>query len=361
MFHSLAKFPGPKLWALTRLPYIVSLLRGNLVHDVRKIHEKYGDAVRIAPNEISFATPDAWHDVLTARSGKEPFEKNPMWYKPPPGQVLSLPTTPNYTDHARMRKLLKGSFTEEALKDQEHIIQSYVNLLISRLREKAPMGVSFNVVDWFNYTAFDIVGDLGFGEPFNCLRDSACHPWVSMISNSIRAYPLGAATRYYPLVESIVMKLLPKKVRESARDHHQLSVDKVHRRLNLEKPRHDFMTPVIEQNADMQTMSLPEIESTFSLLVIAGSETVATSLSGITNHLIQNAPVLRKLVAEVRETFTEEKDITMAAVGELQYLKAVISEGLRICNPVPGGLPRLVPAGGGRVCGHWLPGQVRIL
>jgi len=45
-------------------------------------------------------------------------------------------------------------------------------------------------------------------------------------------------------------------------------------------------------------------------------------------------------------------------VGKLPYLSAVIEEGLRMAPPVPSGLPRVVPADGGMVCGEWLPGGV---
>lgn len=343
---------------MTRLPYIVSLLKGNLIKDIQKIHEEYGDAVRVAPNEVSFATPDAWHDVYATRSGQQPFAKNPVMYKGPPGQVYPMSGTPNYADHARQRGVLKGVFTEKALQDQESIIQSYVDLLISTLRDKASFGSPVDMVEWFNYTTFDIIGDLGFGEPFDCLRHSAYHPWVSMALDFFKYYALASAVRYYPLLEIVSMKMLPKKVKQNFQDHYQLSVEKVHRRLNLETQRHDFMTPVIEQNTDMQKMSLPEIESTFSLLIVAGSETTATTLSGITNYLIQNPTALQSLVSEIRDAFKEEKDITNQSVRNLPYLNAVISEGLRLCNPVPIGLARLVPAGGSTVCGQWLPGNV---
>lgn len=323
------------------------------------IHEEYGDAVRIAPNEVSFATPDAWRDVYTTRLGKPSFAKNPVWYKPPPGQIVSMISTSNYADHARMSGLLKGAFTEKALRDQEHIIQSYVNLLVSSLRETVCSGNSINIVKWFNCVTFDIVGDLGFGEPFDCLRNGAYHPWVSMVYDASRMlFAFAAAARYHPLIEYVMMNLLPLRVIKNAQYHHQMSIDKVRRRLNLEKQRHDFMTPVIELNRDMQRMSLPEIESTFSLLIIGGSETTATTLSGITNYLIQTPPVMKTLVTEIRGAFDTEQDITMDSVRDLPYLGAVISEGLRLCNPLPVGLPRLVPPAGDTVCGKWLPGKV---
>lgn len=67
-----------------------------------------------------------------------------------------------------MRKVMSHSFTGKALKAQEPILASYVSLFVSRLREKAtspkPKGQG---------TVVDIVGDLFFGEPFDCLRHDA--------------------------------------------------------------------------------------------------------------------------------------------------------------------------------------------
>lgn len=45
---------------MSRLPYVVSLLGGGLLDDMTSIHEQYGDIVRMAPDELSFATKDAW-------------------------------------------------------------------------------------------------------------------------------------------------------------------------------------------------------------------------------------------------------------------------------------------------------------
>ena len=122
-------------------------------------------------------------------------------------------STSNYTDHARMSGLLKGAFTEKALRDQEHIIQSYVNLLVSSLRETVCSGNTINIVKWFNCVTFDIVGDLGFGEPFDCLRNGAYRPWVSMVYDASRMlFAFAAAARFYPLIEYVMMNLLPLRM-----------------------------------------------------------------------------------------------------------------------------------------------------
>ena len=264
-----------------------------------------------------------------------------------------------------MRGVLSHGFTEKALRAQEGLIQSYIDLLISRLREKAIIAkeigdeaaATVDICQWYNFTTFDIIGDLGFGEPFDCLREGTYHPWVATIFNNFKASAFVAAVRFYPLLDSLLMKCLPESVMKIQRDHYQLAVDKVHRRLNLETTRKDFMTEVIAHN-DEKGMGISEIEATFNVLIFAGSETTATTLTGTTNYLLQNPDVLALLVTEVRGAFKDEKQMTFTALKQLPYLNAVIEEGLRLCPPIPAGLPRMVPKGGDTVCGHFLPEYV---
>lgn len=336
------------------------MVSGNHVHDVRSFHEKYGNVVRLAPNEVSFAAPEAWHEIFDHRPNHLTFTKNPMWFKLPNGQQdPGLVQTAIIDDHARMRKLMDPAFSYKALKAQEAILQSYITLLMTKLREKAADVGVVNMVDWFNFINFDIVGDLAFGESFGCLQGNDYHAWVATIFHYIKAVVFGAMTRHYPTLEAISMKFLPKSIIDAQQRHYQHAVDKIHRRMNLETQRNDFVTPMIKDNKDMQVMSMTEIESTLNALMTAGSETTATTLAGIINALIQNPRVLQRLVLEVRGKFSREEDITMAATKDLSYLNACISEGLRTCNPLPGGMPRMAPAAGGTVCGRWLPGKVK--
>ena len=62
-----------------------------------------------------------------------------------------------------------------------------------------------------------------------------------------------------------------------------------------------------------------------------------TVLIGITNVLIQDSVKLNILVHEVRSAFRSEKDITGATVSRIQYLDALIKEGLRLCLTIPNG------------------------
>ena len=94
-------------------------------------------------------------------------------------------------------------------------------------------------------------------------------------------------------------------------------------------------------------------------MVLAGSETSSTCLSTITYYLFKSPHAAAKLQNEVRGRFTSYGDITAASTATLEYMQAVILEGLRIHPPLPFALPRLVPKGGDTVDGHFLPAGVR--
>jgi hypothetical protein len=61
---------------------------------------------------------------------------------------------------------------------------------------------------------------------------------------------------------------------------------------------------------------------------------------------------------EIRERFTNAKDITATSTADLVYLKACIEKGLRMYPPVVGTTPRVVPDGGATICGRFASGKV---
>jgi len=118
--------------------------------------------------------------------------------------------------------------------------------------------------------------------------------------------------------------------------------------------RVDFMSYILKYN-DEKGMTAKEIESNASILIIAGSETTATFLSGITFNLLRTPWVLRKLTDLVRTTFPNESDINIVNVQQLEYFTACVEEGFRTYPPVPSGLPRVTTKEGNMICGRYVP------
>jgi cytochrome P450 len=86
-------------------------------------------------------------------------------------------------------------------------------------------------------------------------------------------------------------------------------------------------------DAGVKGITLSELHAATGLLIIAGSETTVTVLSGIVNYLVKSPDKLNGLTNEVRLSFKNEGEMTLSALKELPYLGAVIQEGLRLCNP----------------------------
>lgn len=360
-FHPLSHIPGPKLAAASRIPYVRRSLNGRLVRWIKQMHDQYGDVVRLSPTEVSFISGDrTWPEVYGFRTGKHktlPYLKDRSWFAIPLNGVYSI-IVADESSHSRMRRNLSHAFSDKALKEQETLIQGYVDLLVHRLHEQieeAPKG-PVDIVKWYNYTTFDIITDLTFGESLHCLRDQDYHPWALLVFQTAKATSILTTIRKYPILEKISKSLVPKDAIAKRREFFQLSTSRVTERLEKETARPDFMTYIMRnQDSQEKRMTRAEIDSNANLFLIAGSETTATALSGTTYLLLKNPEAMKKLVQEIRGRFKSASEITIDEVNKLEYLIAVLSEGLRYYPPVPTGFPRVVPQGGDNLSGHYVP------
>ena len=324
------------------------------------MHDEYGDTVRIAPNEVSMTNPAAWRDIYT-NSGQKAFPKNPVWWHRRNNEVDTIMNA-NDIDHSRMRRLFGHEFSDRTLKAQEPRMQSYIDLLVRNLKEAISEGDDVqDIVHWYTYTAFDIISELALSESFGCLDQKRAHPWVDIISSQFKAMAFISSSRFfvpvllYSIIESLVTMCAPRSAIEKKTVHATMTKEKVTRRLKHGSKPEDYISHILK---DRKGLSEKEIECTFNVLMVAGSESVSTALSGLTNYLVKDQRAFKLLAAEIRGQFEHEADISLASVSKLQYLRAVIDEGLRMSSPTPVGSPRVVPPSGASVCGQWLPGNV---
>ncbi|KXG47021.1 Cytochrome P450 [Penicillium griseofulvum] len=329
---------------------------GQYHYKLKKLHDKYGDVVRTAPNSLVYRSSQAWKDIYGHRkSGAGSFLKDPKFY-------LQGPRGPNLINandevHSRGRRLLSHAFSEKALREQESLVQSYVDMLVERLKGTISSQETVDMSQWYNFTTFDIIGDLAFGEPFDCLRESQYHPWVKVVFVSMKVLALSRPLLVYPFLAPIVRMLLPKRLTKMREDSFALASNKVHRRLEAKVERPDFMSYILRYNDD-RSMTIREMEANAALLILAGSETTASLLSGFTYYIMANPPAYRKLMDEIRTSFKSYEDIDFQRVGHLTYLNAALEESLRVYPPVPAVIPRVVPKEGALIDGQFIPENV---
>ena len=352
--------------SLSRIPYVRHLLKGTTADNVKDLHNTYGDVVRVSPNEVSFSSGEtAWPDIYGFRIGKmkghNTMLKDRVWYAPPANGVPSILIADD-ANHSRGRKTLSHAFSEKALNEQEALIQGYVDLLINRLKEvtstsKAPV----NMVEWYNWTTFDVIADLLFGEPFGCLQDLQTHKYIELLFHSVEGFRFGYILHYFPFFRYLGRLIIDPSAVAARKEYMQWVTSQTEKRISRETQRPDFMTEILKHNGEKDAaLSNAEMASNAQLILTAGSETTATLLSGVTYLLLKNPAVLQKLKSEIRGKFTTYDEMTIEAVNNTPYLIAVLSEALRYFPPVPTGFNRIVPSGGEVVSGVYIPEKTSV-
>ncbi|KAJ5499291.1 Cytochrome P450 [Penicillium expansum] len=329
-FHPLSRFPGPLGHKISRLAYVHKSIRGTLPFDMLEMHKRYGDIVRIAPDELAFSHPDAWQDIMGHQKGKPEFSKADWFYRP----VEDSPP--------------------HAMRDQEPMIRGYVDTLLARLHDFCKSGSPVILSDWYNYTTFDIIGDLAFGEPFGCLQGSNLDGWIKGIFDAGRVGITLQALSFYPSVKRTLLSMMPASMTDAHEKHKKLTEQKMMRRMEKEEGRPDLIEGLLRKREELN-LSIDKLISNAEILIIGGSETTASLLSGVTYLLLMNPTAHQKLKEEVRTVFQSQEEINLVSVNKLPYMLACLDEALRMYPPIANGLPRVCPEGGAQVLGEYVP------
>lgn len=127
---------------------------------VLALHNQYGPVVRIAPDELSYITPTAWKTIYGHRPQEMPKSLRGHGHFAPENGVHGILTTPDKSDHSRMRRSIAQAFSDRALRGQETFIHGYVDSLLSAMKKIAVDKTAVNMTEYYNFTTFDIIGGM---------------------------------------------------------------------------------------------------------------------------------------------------------------------------------------------------------
>lgn len=356
--HPLRKFPGPKLWIAFPILRSFAMIGGKLDYTMKDLHDQYGDVVRFNPDDLSFISAQAWKDIYGF--GHTELPKHFPHFSGFNGQnILSA----KGSDHFRFRRAMLPAFTDKSLAMQEPLIDVYVDLLMKRLREVAESGKPTNIIRWYNYTTFDLIGDLAYGESFKGLEEGKSNLWIDTISNMLKLMPILALMSISPMLGRILQLFAGSKIRNSKKAHLDNATALAMKRINRtdQKDRGDFMDAMMRAKGQKHELTDAELVHNADILITAGSETTATLLSGVTYWLLRTPHALEKVTKEVRAAFEREEDINFKeASSRLPYMMACLHEGLRIFPPIPLVLLRVTnPGAPTPIAGYTVPPNVR--
>lgn len=259
-------------------------MQGHLHRYVRTLHERYGDVVRIAPDELSYSDEQAWKDIYGRSSN---FGKDMRFYQSSK-KAASVAVAPDVV-HRRQKKAILRAFSDSALRDHEKVLRTYVDKLIERLEhqcsDKDEKDAYVDLTKWFNYVVFDFMAHELFGKPLGCLEEASYHPWVEVLFGTVKAWAFLSIPKFFPSAAMLLKPLVLFLYRNSLghRDIKYCALSEYIQK-GSEQNKPIFMTHIQNscRNDPETVLQEEEMLSNYSFLMMAGSETTATLLSGCT-------------------------------------------------------------------------------
>jgi tryprostatin B 6-hydroxylase len=342
----LNKFPGPWQAKIAGVWLTSQMLKHDGYLKFAALHKKYGKYVRIGPNDLSIT--DA--DVHEAAFGHNTKFRKAFWYdnaKP----FDSMHTTRDKAVHDRRRRIWAPAFSDKALRDYEPKVKIFNDKLVERIKEHGTGPI--NASKWFNLYAFDVMGRLAFGRDYGMLDSGERHWALDLLVEGMEAAPSRLPVWFFRILVNIpfaaqgVFKFL------------KFCRDELEWRINNKDEGGDITGWLLKGYNGMQNPADdPMFQGDSRLIVVAGSDTTAATMTFLFYELARKPEEVKKLRDELRP-LTTNPDWGDLDIKNAPHLNGAINESLRLHPPVPSGVERLVPDGGAQVGDVFLPAHTQ--
>ncbi|PIL35051.1 cytochrome P450 [Ganoderma sinense ZZ0214-1] len=344
----LARLPGPSMCAISRLPLMYHEFNGNRRSFIHDLHMKYGPIVRVAPDEVSFATREAVKEIYT--SGGSGYNKPPFYFLFEHFDTGNMFSTLEKVEHADIKKQFAERYSKLHVTKPgvAFAIQENVDAFVEKATER--LGASVDIYDLLHCFALDgITGHLFYPSGLHSQTSPSDHKIMEELcyqDGLRRAY----FAHYFPALWRVYSKLTGAAKGPGGSLVHAYVLN-----TTRTSPADPYTVLDKLRAVDARDASRPALLSASECMdhLVAGIDTTGDGLCFLMHHLSLPHPSSQRVQAKLHAELQEHGG---APLDDLPYLEAVVKEGLRMFGPVPMSLPRLVPAGGRVVDGVNLPG-----
>ncbi|KAI1389022.1 cytochrome P450 [Hypoxylon trugodes] len=372
--HPLRHYPGSKLAVVSNSWwefYWNYYRNGELIFEIERLHNLYGPVIRIGVNDLHVNDPEVFQDLARVTS---PFVKPAKFY-----QAISIPGTLigelDPARHRLRRKVLSPAFMGDRVHELALDVLEKTKQLVARFETASVQSTPICITAASKAFTMDIISKIVFGEELGCVTDPNFDNEFSRYLEA--AFKIGWTATAFPMLSALSLKIasatstviFPLPITSLKRKCLRITTQYISQSSVQKSPnsRGIARIPVIDRLMDPNAVkghvppSLDELNDELVMLLIAGNDTTSTALIfGI--YKICTCPVVeQRLTHELIEEFPSlNEEITYDRVRKLPYLTATIKEILRLGNPLPGRLPRMVPAEGYYLHGRFLQPGVNI-
>ncbi|KAI1317132.1 cytochrome P450 [Xylariaceae sp. FL0255] len=358
-FHPLSKFPGPKIAAVSNVWYACHWVSRRWPWAVEAALKQYGDIVRVAPNELAFANPQASIDMYGAHDKSlEIFVKTDIndYARDKDGGII---WQQDPVRHREIAKKMAPAFSQKATRAKDPVLCRYADIFVDKMKELGQQQEGVSIPTWVQWLAMDIAAEMAYHHQVNCMRNERDSDYLSAVLSFNRFATMTQVLRRFPLLSPLRYLVLPVSLVGKLMQLRAASLREMRQRLALQGATEhmDYFEQLVPSGSEPpespeETLHLSKISTQ---LMFAGYLPPSDWYYGTFFHLLHNPDSLKKVTREVRGAFESYDAITPEAVVPLQYLTACLKEALRCFNTsaLINGMPVYSP--GAVVDGHHIP------
>ncbi|KAI1077430.1 cytochrome P450-like protein [Whalleya microplaca] len=382
--RGLNKYPGPFLAQFSDWPrfYKVWLRRPEQWHI--RLHEKYGDVVRLGPNALSFGNPNVIKTIYGLGKGFTKSDFYPVQMATAKGKPLpTLFSTQSEHFHSQLKRSVNSAFSMSTQMQYEPFFDSTNGIFLDQTENRfAATGDVCNFYRWLQFYTFDVIGDMVYSKRHGFLESNSDVDHI--VRDNARLFDYAALIGQIPLLDKLwnknplylwaakyglvnatfpVARFAQARLAERHPSGQSFSKENFAWEQTQDTPP-DLLSHFIQAKTERPDFFTDQLVVTMCVSMgFAGSEPAAVSLSGVFASLLRHPECLKKLRSELDDKARKGhfKDnykglVTWAESQDLPYLDACINEAFRI-HPAPG-LPfeRVVPAEGLEIGGKFVKG-----
>ncbi|KAL4899851.1 hypothetical protein BDW74DRAFT_106793 [Aspergillus multicolor] len=332
----------------------LGFLSGRSAYKFNSLHEKYGNIVRFAPNQLSSNTLKGMRNIYGAAGKTNVFLKT-GFYKAISRRNIFTAQDPHY--HASVRKLFAPSLSPGCMAAHEPVIKGCIARFHDLVKTRMSRGKAISLNDLYYSLSVDMVSEVLLGKSLGCIERGRPFFWTEQLPRifywaTIRDQFKGSGIP--TMIKWMLRQILRKGIRQRSEE---ARMRLIREQLKATHTRRDIMVEVMERSEN-STLPVDEIAENFSAIMLAGFHTTSHAICATIWLVLSHPEVRAELQNELRTAFNSTDDISLEVLSKLPWLNAVITEALRVYPPVPLGGARVSP--GAYVDGVYVPAGVEV-
>ncbi|KAK1726273.1 cytochrome P450 [Colletotrichum acutatum] len=349
-FSPLARFPGPKLAALTfGYEFYYDFFKdggGRYWAEINRMHDVSGPIVRINPWEVHIRDPEFTEAFKISRKTSRPW-----WYYRSNGPPNSVLQAGPHELHRMRREAILPVFATPLVMSREHLYEALVQRLLARFRATKGTGAVLTLGHAFRCLAIDLTCTTNLGYDFGFVDVEDFENDMFKIARTLGR--MNMISRHIGHWFFAVMRAparWAKRAEPAVTDQYRAATTNdttIREKTGGDGDGDNFKSTVqhiLESNLPAHEKELTRVVNEVWLCINAGIDTEGQAIAFATFMLLSHPNELAQLRKELAEC---EKRLgrcpTYQELKELNYLHAVVQESFRLNHPIAGRLPRTDP------------------